>query len=578
MAQPRARGNRRVWLPAVAFGLASMAILTRLVFVQIIDHQLYAQKAENELRVDEDTFGLRGSILDRNGNVLAASLDTWDIYVSAQIWQNPAKAQAGAAEIGKALKMDPAKIQAMVLRNKFGDIIIKKDVPYETGSALIAKSVPGLVALPNLVRTNPEGDIGASLVGLIGEDNAGLAGLEATLNRELQGTPGKIIYERDTIGGVIPFGQYIVRKPTAGKDVILTIDRYLQRMAEQRLDAAIKEHHAVGGDIIMMDPDTGEIYALATSPRLKYSSLNLSDPGQGALLKNTAVTDLYEPGSVMKIVTAAAAIDAGVVTENTGYTDTGVVKIYDTEIKNWDNSVYGNQTMTGVLQNSINTGAIFMEQKLGKDRFMKYVDAFGFGKPTGIDLSGEAEGIFRRPGDDGWTPVDPATQSFGQAISVTPIQMLTAVAAVINGGNLVRPHVVKATVGADGKVQDVKTQVVGHPISEATSMTLRRMLRAVVDPPERGHPGKPRDYSAGGKSGTANVPISNGYNDTQIASFIGFAPADHPRLLVLVKLDRNTDGQTGTAAAAPVFAKIADDALHYLNVRPDAAQYAQAPR
>jgi cell division protein FtsI/penicillin-binding protein 2 len=269
----------------------------------------------------------------------------------------------------------------------------------------------------------------------------------------------------------------------------------------------------------------------------------------------------------MKVVTASGAIDAGVVTPDTTYVDNGVVDVYGIQLKNWDNNIYGQQTMTGVLQNSINTGAVFMEQKLGQTRFQQYLDAFGFGRPTGIDMPGEAGGIIRRPSDPGWSPVDAATQSFGQSISVTPIQMMTAVAAAINGGNLLRPHIVRATVDGDGRRSDVGSQVLGHPIRPDTSTTIRGMLDAVVNPGQW-HPGQPQDYRAGGKSGTANVPIPNGYDDRQIASFMGFAPSNDPQILILVKLDENKDLLTGTVAAAPVFARLADDTLHYLNVAP----------
>jgi cell division protein FtsI/penicillin-binding protein 2 len=275
----------------------------------------------------------------------------------------------------------------------------------------------------------------------------------------------------------------------------------------------------------------------------------------------------------MKVITAAAAIDQGLVSPDTTYVDTGVVNVHGVLINNWDNSVYGQQTMTGVLEHSINTGAVFMVDKLGEPAFHRYLDAFGFGKPTGIDLLGEADGIIRTPDKDWdppWSPVDLATQSFGQSISVTPIQMISAIAATINGGVLIRPHLVKATVDRDGTRHDVQPQVLGRAISEQTSATMRAMLNAVVDPKGRFHPGKPRDYTAGGKSGTANIPIPNGYDDRQVASFVGFAPLEHPRVLVLVKLDQNADLMTGTQAAAPIFASLADQALHYLNVMPDA--------
>jgi cell division protein FtsI/penicillin-binding protein 2 len=239
------------------------------------------------------------------------------------------------------------------------------------------------------------------------------------------------------------------------------------------------------------------------------------------------------------------------------------------QIRNWDYQIYGQQTMTGVLQHSINTGAVFMAKLLGAKNFHKYLDAFGFGRPTGVDLMGEASGIVRRPDDKDWSPVDLATQSFGQSISVTPLQMTSAVAAAINGGNLVKPHLVKATVGPNGQPHEIKPQIVGRAISSQTSDTLRHMLEQVVDPPGGFYPGKPKLYSAGGKSGTAKIPIYGRYNDQQIASFLGFAPVDDPRILVLVMLDDNRDGETGTAAAAPIFARLADDALTYLGVAPD---------
>jgi cell division protein FtsI/penicillin-binding protein 2 len=280
----------------------------------------------------------------------------------------------------------------------------------------------------------------------------------------------------------------------------------------------------------------------------------------------------------MKVITAAAAIDRGVVSPDTTYVDNGVVDVAGIEIRNWDFHTYGTQTMTGVLQHSINTGAVYMAELLGEEAFHSYLDAFGFGRPTGVDLMGEGGGIVRRPDDDDWSPVDLATQSFGQSISVTPLQMTSAMAAVINGGNLVRPHIVKAIVSADGERREVPPRIVGRAISEETSDTLRRMLNEVVDPEGRTYPGNPALYTAGGKSGTANIPIYEvgGYNDLQIASFIGFAPLDDPEIVVLVMLDDNRDGATGTEAAAPVFARLADDSLGYLGIVPDGERYLAA--
>ena len=576
MAQPRVRETRRVWVPAAFFGAFALVVSGRLIQVQVIDHDTYASRARTELTTGETLFARRGSILDRNGNVLATSVDTWDIYVSARVWKDAGRAMAGSEAIARILagdlaqpRTDASAIRRKVQQSQSVDVLIARDVDFETGKLLMASDIPGLIALQDTARVNPEGDTGGSVLGLISQDNVGLAGIEAGHNDVLQGKLGKAIYERDTTGEPIPFGQHIVMDPEPGKDVILTIDRYLQRLAEQRLAQAVKEHRAKRGAIIVMDPATGEILALATSPALKYSTLDLNDPQQMELLKNPAISDLYEPGSVMKIVTASAAIDAGVVGPDTTYVDNGIAYIYEVPIRNWQDEAWGTQTMTGVLQHSINTGAIFMAGKLGKVAFEKYLDAFGFGRPSGIDFPGEAAGIFRRSSDKDWSPVDLATQSFGQAISVTPIQMLTAVAAAINGGNLLRPHFVKAQISSDGTVHEVAPEIVDRAISTETSATIRSMLGQVIamDPPGVGR--NPRYYTAGGKSGTANVAVINGYNDTQIASFVGFAPLENPRILVLVKLDENADGQTGTAAAGPIFAHFADEALGYLGVAPE---------
>ena len=580
MTEPRAGRSRRLLVPAALATLGCAGLLGRVVYIQVYQHDVLSAEAQAELEVDNTIYARRGAILDRNGDVLATSVATWDIYVRAKDWTLPEDAIAGSTAIATALRMDAAQLRAKVAAVGTGDVKIATDVDYDTGKALIDAKVKGLEALGNTKRVKPNGDIGASIIGLLGYDNSGIAGMESSLNRVLAGLPGRVFFERDTTGDPIPYAQHVTHDPEQGKDIVLTIDRVLQDMAEKALNDAVVAHRAKGGTVIMMDPYTGDILALATNPSLRYSTLNLDDNGQLALLKNAAVTDLYEPGSVMKVVTAAAAIDAGVVTADTWYHDSGSVKIgTDTELKNFDNGSYGDQTMTGVLQHSINTGAVFMAQKLGATAFSRYLERFGFGSTSGIELSGEPEAIFRRPDDNAWTEVDLATQSFGQSISVTPVQMTTAFAAVINGGNLIQPRLVRATIDAQGRREDIPVKVRGQAISAQTSATLREMMREVVDPPDGSyyHPGNPRDYTAGGKSGTANIPVPNGYNDTQIASFIGFAPFDSPRLLIMVKLDNNADLLTGTTAAAPIFADLVDRSLAYLKVRPDAGDLVARP-
>jgi stage V sporulation protein D (sporulation-specific penicillin-binding protein) len=565
MAKKRGTGTRRIWLPAIAMGLFAMLIRYRLFEIQVLEHDRYAAQAEAELQGSSTQFARRGAILDRNGHVFAASVDTWDIYVNARSWADEGNALRASTRLSTLTGQDPAAIRGRVLESGLIDVIVARDVSYADGRALLDERLPGIIALPNTDRVHAHGDLAAGLIGVFGVDNVGLSGIEASLNDVLQGSPGRALFERDTSG-----------EPVPGKDVVLTIDRFLQRLVEDTLASAVQRHEASGGTIIIMDPSTAEILALATMPSLKFSSLNLLDPAQVGMMRNRAVTDMYEPGSVMKVITAAAAIDAGMVSPGTTYVDTGVTNISGVDIRNWDYNVYGEQTMTGVLQHSINTGAIYMADMLGPERFHAYIDAFGFGHTTGIELSGEATGIYRTPDDPGWSPVDLATQSFGQAISVTPLQMTNAFAATINGGRLLEPRLVKAYVSASGERTDTTPAILGQPISAQTSATLRRMLEETVDPGWY-HPAQPQRYTAGGKSGTANVPIPNGsYDDTQVASFIGFAPVHDPRIVILVKLDDNRDRLTGTQAAGPIFAELVDAALSYLNVIPDAARYTEA--
>ncbi len=569
MAKQRVHATRRVWVPAFLLGLLAIAITVRLVQVQVIDREQYAREATTERLGGTILYAQRGAILDRNGSPLALTVHTWDVYVDRRAWANSSVAALAAAELSEMIGVEASTLREAVSEGSSLEAVVKRDVAYHTGQALLERGIPGVIAFPNTERIHPEGDIAASIVGYVGRDNVGLSGLEVFYNDVLRGKPGRAIYERDSTGSPIPFGQRITESPLPGKDVVLTIDRYLQSLCEQALAEGVAKHGATGGTIIMMAPKTGEILAMCTLPGLKFSTLNLEDPAQQELFRDRAVTDLYEPGSVMKVITAAAAIDQGVVSPGTSYVDVGVAYVEGIPIRNWDYRVYGAQTMTGVLQHSINTGAIYMVQQMGSRVFHQYLQAFGFGEPTGVDLDGEAGGIFRTPADPAWSPVDLATQAFGQAISVTPLQMVTAFAAVINGGNLIEPRLVKAYITADGQREELRPEIAGHPISEPTSATMRRMLADIVMPPERYYPGKPRLYTAGGKSGTANVPVFNGYDERDIASFIGFAPVENPEIVIMVKLDETPDGITGTSAAAPIFAQLVDAALTYLGIQPD---------
>ena len=575
MPQSQALRTRRVLFPAILFALFAVVIVARLVQVQVFDHDRYAAAAHNELLGTNTVYAARGSILDTNGHLLVASIETWDLYISAYQWRDPVTASDAARTIAAVTGLEAEDILEKVRGIDSGDVIVARDVPYAAGIELIDADVAGLVTLRNSARSYPEGDTGASLLGIIGTDNTGIAGIELIYDELLRGQPGRVIYERDTTGDPIPFGLYIAEEAIAGHDLVLSIDRHLQQLAEEQLDLAVEAHEAVGGTIIIMDPNSGRILAFAASPRLRYSALDLADAATVKLLRNPGISDLYEPGSIMKVITVSAAINSGAVTPETTYIDAGVIVIDGEEIRNWQDGIHGEQTMTGVLQHSINTGAVFMAQEVGVLAFHAYLDAFGFGKPTNVDLPGEATGLLRTPGDPGWAAIDLATQSFGQGISVTPLQMVMAVAATINGGRLFEPQFVQATISPEGVRTEIEPVKVGNPIRPDASATVRQMLGEVVMASGY-HPAEPDRYTAGGKSGTANIAGDAGYEERQIISFVEFAPLDDPEILVFVKLDENDDLLTGTAAAGPIAAALMDETLTYLNVAPNGRRYAEA--
>jgi cell division protein FtsI/penicillin-binding protein 2 len=551
------------------FSVLSIFVVGRLAQLQILNHGHYEVEAQDEHTGVDKVYPPRGAILDRNGYPLALTLDTYDIYISRQVWQDQQVAANGAQALASVLGKTPQDIESALGSDTTGDALIATDVGYDVGKKIIDMGVPGVTATARIQRFHPEGDLASALLGFVGKDETGLSGLEADLQDELGGQPGTVYYERDSMGNPIPFGSTQVTNPEPASDVRLTIDRYIQQVAEQSLDEAIQNNDASGGTIIIMDPKTGAILAMASRPSFKLSELDLSNDSQADLYRDRAVTDLYEPGSVMKLVTMSAAVDLGLVTPDTTYDDTGTAYVGGYTIQNWDYSVNGITTMTQVLQKSLNTGAVWVSGLLGPDNFYQYIKRFGFGEPTGVGLSGEAAGQVRDNESPDWTPSDLATNSFGQGINVTPLQMITAVAAIANGGMLMKPYIVQQVIGPDG-AQTTQPQPVRQAISEQTASTLTTMMNDVVE----GVPGnlaRIQGYHVAGKTGTAYISVPGGYApDRVITSFIGFAPVSDPRMVVLVKIDEPQEAQLGGTVAAPVFAELAPKILSYLGVPPNA--------
>ncbi|MEX2237514.1 MAG: penicillin-binding protein 2 [Dehalococcoidia bacterium] len=546
-------------------------LVARLVQLQVVEHGRYAQEAFEEHYAERETYALRGSILDRNGHPLVTSTEAWDVYVSRVVWEEDSEdATESAQGLTRFIGGDPANLLSYVLTDRNGEVLTAEAIDYNLGLQIKGEKLIGVRLEESSRRVYPEGGIASPILGYLGRDRLGLTGIELLFNEVLAGRPGRTIYEQDGLRNRIALGALEVQAPEAGGNVVLTIDRGVQRAVERALDQAISERQAIGGSAIVMDPNTGEILAMASRPSVDNTALDFSaDSNIVDLSRLRAISDLYEPGSPFKLITMAAALDIGAVTPEMTYYDSGAYSYSDKKIQNWDRSANGTQSMLEVLKKSLNTGAIFAAQAAGTDIFYDYLSRFGFAQPTGIDLPGEAAGLYRLPADPAWSPLDLATNSFGQGINVTPLEMLNAVAAIANGGELMRPYLIKEVHTVEG-IQRTGPVVIRRVISEQTSQTLRDMMVQVVDgiSEQAGIPG----YRIAGKTGTSSIYSQEiqAYDDQRvIVSFVGIVPANAPRFVVLVKIDEPAGVAYGSTVAAPVFQNLAEQIVALLNVKPD---------
>ncbi|MBF6598961.1 MAG: penicillin-binding protein 2 [Dehalococcoidia bacterium] len=553
---------------AGVFAVAGLLLAARVAYIQLVDDARYKAEARNEHYGQQVVRAARGAILDRNGFPLATTVNAYDVYINRADWADDAAALKGAAVIAPAIGRQPAELIGAVRKDKTGLYLAYSALDFDKGTALQAAKPVGLRLVETTRRQYPEGDLASNLLGFVGRDHTGLTGIELDFDKELGGTPGTIYFERDSIGNRLSLGaERPGQKATPGGNVRLTIDRYIQRLVESELDQQIARTGALGGTIIVMQPKTGAVMAMASRPGFKLSQLDLNDPNQ-ALFRNRAVTDVYEPGSVFKLVTAATAIDLGVVTPNSTYNDTGYAQIGTSTIRNWDYSANGTTTVTQILQRSLNTGAVWMSGLVGADKFYASVKKFGIGDATGVGLSGEPDGLVRTNADPNWSPVDLATNSFGQGIAATPLQVLTAINSLVNGGKLMRPYIVQE-MDTPGGAKTFGPQLVRQTVKPETAAQVADMMNQVVEG-VAGEQAQTKGYHVGGKTGTTTgATLADGtVHNGNIASFVGFGPVRDPQMIMLVKLDYMND-VLGGQAAAPVFRDLAPAIFAYLGVAPD---------
>lgn len=559
---------------ALALVVVLFVFALRLAKFQVWEREMYSVLASDQHDMAYKILPTRGRILIRDrldGKLypLAANRDSWTVYAVPRDMKD---AVAEAHEIAQIMGLADVDLIAK-LANKPDDPyeVIAKDVPYDIVSKLQEKKLPGIGFTRQAARLYPEKNMGGQVIGVVTTDDQGVLvgryGIESSFQELLAGRSGILEAEKDARGRRLTLANTKLREAVDGSDIVLTLDRSIQYKACERIKQGVEEYEADSGTIVIMDPQTGAVLAMCSWP--DFEPADLKSIKDVSVFNNPATFVAYEPGSVFKAMTMAAGVDANKVGPRTTYTDKGFEEIDDYTIKNSDGKANGVKNMTEVLELSLNTGVIFVERLLGKGVFRTFVTDFGFGKKSGIELKPESEGDISSLDKKG--EVFAATASFGQGLTATPIQLTAAYAALANRGTLMRPYIVAETINPDGSVVVTKPEVVSQPVSSRTSQLVTGMLISVV---ENGHSklaGVP-GYWVAGKTGTAQVAkkAGRGYEaDHVIATFLGYAPANDPRFVMLVKFDRPRKVAWAEACAAPVFGDMSEFLFRYWGIKPE---------
>lgn len=560
--------RQRLNIVGFFFALMLLAIVGKVAQRQIIEYPTFAALAREQHLVNESVPAKRGKILVYDPQLkdyypMATNVSLYSLNIVPTQIRRPELVAAkllpyvdGYEESDLIELMNSDKVYIPPLRRR-----IEADEAQE----IRVLDLDGVYLRAEEYRYFPEDDLAAHVLGFVNRDLVGQYGVEGYFNQELSGVHGRAQVEKNPLGASIAIGNRQVINPEDGVSVVLSIDRAIQYYVEKRLEAAVTSHQATSGEVIIMEPDTGRILAMAAYPDFNPNFYNEA-PIEN--LTNPIISQVYEPGSVFKVLTMAAGIDLGLVAPSTTYVDTGEVVVDEETIKNSDLLAHGEQTMTEVLEKSLNTGAIFVAQKLGRFQFNKYLKQFGFGVATGIGLDGELAAAVRPYRS--WAEVDLATMSFGQGIAVTPIQLTAAIGAIANQGKVMQPHIVDKILYPSGAVS-VDPQVTSVAIKPQTANLISAMMVNVV---ERGHGQKAgvSGYRIAGKTGTAQIPSpSGGYLKglgSTIGTFVGFGPVENPRFVMVTRIDRPKDVVFAESSAAPLFGDIAAFLMNYWQIPP----------
>lgn len=560
-----------------------LAFLAVAIVLQMV--RIQASAEASQFRDQADIFAgefityypERGEIFDRDGHLLAGNQTVYEIGIDLQAVRDPySLAMAASTHLGKdydtvysSILNPPAGISFLVVENfaspQAVDELKALQEDLEEGENP-TPSLAGMEFHPRLHRSYPEKALASNLIGFVNHEGRGYFGVEEKYDDLLAGNPVQVWVPTDPNRAI-----EIPRIPN-GTSLILTIDRDLQDATEDILLDALSEYGAQNGTIMIMDPQNGEILALASTPSLDLNRFwNYTSTYQNASEYNRAISSPYEPGSVIKIFTMAAGLDTGLVSPSTTYLDTGSFQMGGSTIKNWDGEAWGLQTMLGCIQHSLNVCMAWLASQLGPQNFYGYMNRFGFGRLTGVDLAGEAAGRLKVPGDADWYPIDLGTNSFGQGMTATPLQILTAATAIANQGKMVAPHVLYGML-RDGHQFNVPAQYMGSPIRPETAATLNQMLAQSLE--NEASAALLSGYRIAGKTGTAQIPTPYGiydYSQTN-TSFIGWGPVDDPQFMIYIWLERPSKSIWGSETAAPVFSEVAGKAVILLDIPPDSVR------
>ncbi len=549
--------RRRLVFAAVVFGAWAVAVEARLVTLQVVEHDALVDRAERQQMQTRALAAKRGDIVDRRGHVLATSVDADTIYaVPSAIDDEAATVRTLCAAFGDCTNRERQDLVERLKKQRHF-AYVRRQVPRDVADKVAALNLEGIGFIKESHREYPNNELAAHVLGFVGIDSKGLNGLESAYDSIIRGKDGQVLVLTDARRHA--FSRF-ERPPTAGATIELTIDELLQHVVERELHAGVTENRALGGSAIVMDPHTGEILAMANEPTFDPNDYRQSSE---TARRNRAVQDLYEPGSTFKVVTASAAIEEKVMPVDRlidvrgGRLNIGARVVRDTHD-------YGVLSFTDVIVKSSNVGAIKIGFQLGTDRLSDYVQKFGFGRPVSPDFPSESPGIVWERTK--WTDSALASVSMGYQVGVTPLQMASAVSSVANGGKYIEPRVVRA-VYRDGRRLVVKPKVVREAISPDTAAAMTAIMEQVVD---RGTAtlAKIPGYTIAGKTGTANKLQNGRYSSDTYASFVGFIPSNDPKVTILVVLDspRGNNGHFGGPVSAPIFRRIAEEAMRYFGV------------